>query len=54
MKYQYQERIPKNFRLSRFTVSELDALSKDLKTNKTAIVELAIARFGKEIELKKK
>lgn len=45
------ERTPKNFRLSRFTVNLLEMLSRELKTNMTAIVELAIARLGKEREL---
>jgi hypothetical protein len=36
----------KTFRLTKFTLAELERLSRELDTNMSAIVELAVARFA--------
>jgi len=40
-------RIAKNFRLTKYTIAELQRLSNLLETNMTQIIEIAITQFSK-------
>lgn len=46
MKSKYPNRISRNFRLSNYTITELQQLSEEYDTNMTAIIELAVAHFS--------
>lgn len=46
MNSNYPNRKSRNFRLSSYTITELQRLSEEYDTNMTAIVELAIAHFS--------
>ena len=46
MNIEYPHRKSRNFRLSNYTIAELQRLSEEHDTNMTAIVELAVAQFS--------